>query len=70
MLYSLQQSASSLLLFLKNVKKISVYVNEENSVNPRLIFTTEISELGNSNNSRMIPEFVAGTAKSPVGKEV
>lgn len=69
MLSSLQKSASTLLLFLKNVKKISVFINDTDSHTPRLVFSTETSELGNQNASRIIPEFVAGNSKAQVTKE-
>jgi sacsin len=69
MLMALQKSASNTLLFLKNIRKISVYILEPRAAEPRLAFSTEISELGNQSASRIIPEFVAGTAKSPQTKE-
>lgn len=66
---ALQKSSSNILLFLKNIRKISVYINEPGSSEPRLAFSTEVSELGNQNASRIIPEFVAGSAKAPQTKE-
>ena len=66
---ALQKSTSNILLFLKNIRKISVFTLEPNASEPRLAFSTEISELGNHNASRIIPEFVSGTAKAPQTKE-
>ncbi len=69
MLQALQTSASSILLFLKNVRTISIFVNDPAVGLKKLSFTTEISEIGNQNTSKTITDFVAGTPQSPQTKE-